>query len=250
MKRGATLVLGETDPDLEPFFLATRTARVLLRDRDFAVRRAVARASAAVSSIFRARRAATPMCTCRCTAGHQADNAAIALAAAEAFVGAPLPPTVVADGFASVRSPGRLEVVGRHPLVLLDGAHNVAGAAALRGALDEEFAAASRTLLVGLLAGEGAARDARPRSASTTPTPPRVLPAAEPARARSCRGGPGGARTSASRAEHIEVTSRCATRSAPRSCRPPRTVSSSSPDRSTPSAPPVKRFRVVTGLHR
>jgi dihydrofolate synthase/folylpolyglutamate synthase len=42
-------------------------------------------------------------------------------------------------------------VVARHPLVLLDGAHNVAGAAALRAALDEEFAAAARTLVVGLL---------------------------------------------------------------------------------------------------
>ena len=82
---------------------------------------------------------------------HQADNAAIALAAAEAFVGGPLPQTVVADGFASVRSPGRLEVVGRHPLVLLDGAHNVAGAEALRAALAEALAAAARTLVLGLL---------------------------------------------------------------------------------------------------
>jgi dihydrofolate synthase/folylpolyglutamate synthase len=56
-----------------------------------------------------------------------------------------------------VRSPGRLEVVGRHPLVLLDGAHNLAGAAALRAALDDEFTLApeqQRTLVVGLLREE------------------------------------------------------------------------------------------------
>jgi dihydrofolate synthase/folylpolyglutamate synthase len=44
-----------------------------------------------------------------------------------------------------------MELVGRHPLVLLDGAHNVAGAEALRRALTEEFAPAARTLVVGLL---------------------------------------------------------------------------------------------------
>jgi dihydrofolate synthase/folylpolyglutamate synthase len=82
---------------------------------------------------------------------HQGDNAAAALAAAEAFVGAPLDPEGVRGAFSRVKSPGRLELVGRHPLVLLDGAHNVAGAEALRRALAEEFAPAARTLVVGLL---------------------------------------------------------------------------------------------------
>jgi dihydrofolate synthase/folylpolyglutamate synthase len=82
---------------------------------------------------------------------HQADNAAIALAAVEAFLGRPLQEEIVADVFGTVRSPGRLEVVGHQPLVLLDGAHNVAGAHSLRVALGEEFPAAPRTLVVGLL---------------------------------------------------------------------------------------------------
>ncbi len=82
---------------------------------------------------------------------HQADNAAIALAAAESFVRGPLPFDVVAEAFARVESPGRLEVVRRQPLVLLDGAHNVAGAEALRRALDEEFSEGPRTLIVGML---------------------------------------------------------------------------------------------------
>src|SRR5207237_9569937 len=82
---------------------------------------------------------------------HQRDNDAAAIAAAEAFVGTPLDPEAVRGAFSRVKSPGRLELVGRHPLVLLDGAHNVAGAEALRRALAEEFAPAARTLVVGLL---------------------------------------------------------------------------------------------------
>jgi dihydrofolate synthase/folylpolyglutamate synthase len=50
-----------------------------------------------------------------------------------------------------VMSPGRLEVVGRRPLILLDGAHNVAGAQALRAALGEEFGDDPRTYVIGLL---------------------------------------------------------------------------------------------------
>ena len=49
-------------------------------------------------------------------------------------------PDVVDEGFAAVRVPGRLEVLGRRPLLLVDGAHNVAGMAALGAALIEEFA--------------------------------------------------------------------------------------------------------------
>jgi dihydrofolate synthase / folylpolyglutamate synthase len=82
---------------------------------------------------------------------HQADNAAAALTAAEAFLGRPLSEQVVTDAFAAVRSPGRLEVVRHQPLVLLDGAHNVAGAGALRAALMEEFPTSPRTFVVGLL---------------------------------------------------------------------------------------------------
>ena len=53
--------------------------------------------------------------------------------------------------FDRVRAPGRLEVMGTQPLVIIDGAHNVGGAGALIRALAEEFAPAPRTLVVGLL---------------------------------------------------------------------------------------------------
>ena len=54
---------------------------------------------------------------------------------AESLVVSPADPDVVAEVFGRVTSPGRLEVVGHQPLVLLDGAHNVAGVHALTAAL-------------------------------------------------------------------------------------------------------------------
>lgn len=72
---------------------------------------------------------------------HQAHNAAVALAAVEGFLaGGDVDGDLVRAGFAAVRSPGRLEVVRRSPTVLVDAAHNPAGAQALALALTEAFA--------------------------------------------------------------------------------------------------------------
>lgn len=122
---------------------------------------------------------------------HQGENAAVALAAAEAFFGAPLDPEVVAEAFAGLRLPGRLEVLARRPLVLLDGAHNPAGAQALGAALAEDFAGPGRLqVLFGCLRGPdpaellesiGTERIAR---VVATPAPsPRTRPAGEVAAA-------------------------------------------------------------------
>ncbi|MGW0531994.1 bifunctional tetrahydrofolate synthase/dihydrofolate synthase [Streptomyces sp. NPDC003032] len=76
---------------------------------------------------------------------HQAHNAAVALAAVEAFFGIgsqharPLDIDVIRKAFASVASPGRLEVVRRSPTVVLDAAHNPAGARAAAAAIGEAF---------------------------------------------------------------------------------------------------------------
>jgi dihydrofolate synthase/folylpolyglutamate synthase len=92
---------------------------------------------------------------------HQAGNAACALAAVEAFFGAGergrLDIDVVRAGFASVTSPGRLEVVRRSPTVILDGAHNPAGAAALAVALDEAFTFTRLVAVVAVLDDKDAA---------------------------------------------------------------------------------------------
>jgi dihydrofolate synthase/folylpolyglutamate synthase len=146
----STLVLGERDPDLEPIFTARRPQRVFRRDADFGVRENSLAVGGRLVDLY------TPMRTYADVSlplhgAHQADNAAVALMAAEAFLDAPLDDEVVRGALGAVRSPGRLEVVRRSPLVLLDGAHNVAGAEALRAALDEAFATGPRTVIVGLL---------------------------------------------------------------------------------------------------
>ena len=71
---------------------------------------------------------------------HQAQNAAVALAAVEAFTGdQPLDEDLVRAAFAEVTSPGRLEIIRRSPTILLDAAHNPAGAEATAAALEDSF---------------------------------------------------------------------------------------------------------------
>jgi dihydrofolate synthase / folylpolyglutamate synthase len=87
---------------------------------------------------------------------HQAQNAALALAAVEAFLGAgkgkQLEADLVREGFAQVDSPGRLERVRSAPTILLDGAHNPHGMAATASALEEEFAFRHLVAVVAVLA--------------------------------------------------------------------------------------------------
>jgi dihydrofolate synthase/folylpolyglutamate synthase len=74
---------------------------------------------------------------------HQAHNAACALAAVEAFLGGGqdrLDVDLVRAAFARMSSPGRLEVVRRAPTILLDAAHNPAGAQVTAAAVAENFA--------------------------------------------------------------------------------------------------------------
>lgn len=73
---------------------------------------------------------------------HQGHNAALAIAAVESLIGGAaqaLAPDVVADGLAQVTSPGRLQLVGVAPTVLVDSAHNPHGARALVQALGDSF---------------------------------------------------------------------------------------------------------------
>ena len=80
---------------------------------------------------------------------HQAQNAAMALAAVEAFAGTGvLDDDVVRAAFAEVTSPGRLEIIRRSPTILLDAAHNPHGAEAVAAALEDSF---SFSPLVGVM---------------------------------------------------------------------------------------------------
>ncbi|MBU4215070.1 MAG: bifunctional folylpolyglutamate synthase/dihydrofolate synthase [Actinobacteria bacterium] len=85
---------------------------------------------------------------------HQAHNALLALVATEALLtgGAALDPGAVEVAFADVSSPGRLEVVRNSPTIVVDGAHNPAGAAVLATAIDEAFAFTRVVGVVGVMA--------------------------------------------------------------------------------------------------
>lgn len=97
---------------------------------------------------------------------HQAGNAACALAAVEALLGGQadagagpgqLDPELVRQGFAAVTSPGRLEVLRTSPTVLVDAAHNPAGARAMAAGLTEAFSFTRLVAVVAILADKDAA---------------------------------------------------------------------------------------------
>ncbi|WP_156759658.1 bifunctional folylpolyglutamate synthase/dihydrofolate synthase [Microbacterium karelineae] len=73
---------------------------------------------------------------------HQGDNAALAVAAVESLIGGGaqrIAGDVRTQGFAEVASPGRLQLIGTEPTVIVDAAHNPHGARALVSALREAF---------------------------------------------------------------------------------------------------------------
>ncbi|WDZ89521.1 folylpolyglutamate synthase/dihydrofolate synthase family protein [Nocardiopsis sp. HUAS JQ3] len=85
---------------------------------------------------------------------HQAGNAAVAVAAVEAFASSGddaggLDPAIVAEALAGVDSPGRMEVVRTSPTIIADAAHNPAGMTATAAAVEEAF---TFSRLVGVVA--------------------------------------------------------------------------------------------------
>ncbi|POH61853.1 dihydrofolate synthase [Cryobacterium zongtaii] len=91
---------------------------------------------------------------------HQAQNAAVAIAAVESFLGAgsqALVEDILVEGLATATSPGRLQLVGIEPTVLVDAAHNPHGALALSAALESYFDFDEIVVVVGILADKDAA---------------------------------------------------------------------------------------------
>lgn len=85
---------------------------------------------------------------------HQAENAAVAIAAVEAFLGGgekPLNVELIRAGWEDLTSPGRLEIIRSAPTVLLDAAHNPHGIKAAAQAFKESFAVDKLNLVVGIL---------------------------------------------------------------------------------------------------
>ena len=84
---------------------------------------------------------------------HQAENAASAIAAVEMFLGGrAIADEVLRSALADSLSPGRLQVVSKEPLIVLDGAHNPAGLRSLRRSIQWHFKPERTTALVAMLA--------------------------------------------------------------------------------------------------
>ncbi|MDA8025666.1 MAG: Mur ligase family protein [Actinomycetota bacterium] len=79
---------------------------------------------------------------------HQAINAVTAVAAVEELERKSVNPTVVAEACATFYMPGRIEVVSKEPVVILDGAHNKEAIEALTGVVRDDFGGFSKYVAV------------------------------------------------------------------------------------------------------
>jgi len=146
-KASSTLIVGETDPELLDIFEGEGAASVLLAGREFQLLSDqpavggrlidVRTAKGLYEDVFVAVHGA-----------HQAINASVALTATEAFFDAAVADDVVAEAFGELQLPGRVEVVGKEPTVVLDGAHNPQAAMALEQTLTTAFGGASPRVFV------------------------------------------------------------------------------------------------------
>lgn len=188
IKPGSTVVCAVQDDDVAAV-IAERAAEVgatvLWEGRDFGVEHRVPAVGGQMMRL-RGLRAEYDEVFLPLHGAHQAQNAAVALAAVEAFLGQePLDDELVKDGFAEVTSPGRLEVIRRSPTILLDAAHNPHGAAAVAEAIEDSFLLNPLIGVVGVMGDkdhEGMLAALEPVLAAVVCTQartPRALPAEE-----------------------------------------------------------------------
>jgi len=152
-KPGSVLVVGDTNEALREIWNAAESSAVLLRGNDFEISENELAVGGRMIDV-RTERAVYKELPLPLHGQHQGDNASIALTAVEEFFGNVLDIEVVREGFAAVRMPGRFEVLGRAPLVVIDGAHNPAGADVCAQVFFDDFSPeGKRILVVGALKG-------------------------------------------------------------------------------------------------
>jgi dihydrofolate synthase/folylpolyglutamate synthase len=147
IKPGSAVVIGETNPDLVRIFTDAGGASSLVRGDDFEVLEQNLALGGRVVDL-RTPTTIYPEVFVPLNGRHQCENAAVALTAVEAFFASPVPGEIVAEGFSHVSMPGRFEVLGHQPLVIVDGAHNPPGADSCATVFFEDFDPAGRRLLV------------------------------------------------------------------------------------------------------
>lgn len=152
IKAGAKAVLAAQQPDAARVLLARCAevgAEVLREGVEFGL---IGRTPAIGGQVLRLDTAEGPLgdLFLPLFGAHMAQNAALAVAAVEAFLGGkPLPPEVISAGLEQVEAPARLEIVRRSPTVVIDTCHNPHGARATIDAVSEAF---DFTPLVGVVA--------------------------------------------------------------------------------------------------
>ena len=152
-KPGSVLVVGDTNEELSEVWNAAESAAVLLRGNDFEISENELAVGGRMIDV-RTERAVYKELPLPLHGQHQGENASIALTAVEEFFGNLLDIEIVREGFAAVRMPGRFEVLGRGPLVVIDGAHNPAGADVCAQVFFDDFSPeGKRILVVGALKG-------------------------------------------------------------------------------------------------
>ena len=140
-------VIGETDPAIVAVLAEAPAASRLLRGTDFETAGNTLAVGGRLVDI-RTPTTIYPDVFVPLHGAHQGDNASLALTAVEAFFAAPLAEDVVAEGFAAVSVPGRFEVIGYQPLVVVDGAHNPVGADTCAQVFFDDFNPDGRRILV------------------------------------------------------------------------------------------------------
>lgn len=141
LNRGGALVTGPLPPEAEPIVAArVKDLETPWRafGRDFSIEGATMAVGGWLCDIAGVY-SSYPELELLLHGRHQLRNLAIAIASTEALFGKELRLTAVQEGVAAVRSPGRLEVIARRPLVLIDGAHTPGAITEVARSLDEEF---------------------------------------------------------------------------------------------------------------
>jgi dihydrofolate synthase / folylpolyglutamate synthase len=186
IKPKSTVVVGETDEEIAAIFTNSVSTALWQRDVDFeCLSNDLAVGGRLVE--LRTPAATYPDVFVSLNGRHQGLNASLAVAAVEAFFDGPLDAEVLNEALGAVKMPGRCEVLSHHPLTIVDGAHNPAGAEAFAEALDEDFdVAGERIYVVGFLGPRdpeamlrALGTDGARRVICCTPPSARAIPAAD-----------------------------------------------------------------------
>jgi len=186
IKPSSIVVLGETDEILREIFLKPNARSRILRGDDFDCEDNRLAVGGRLISV-RTPRTTYEDILVPLHGQHQGENASLAICAVEAFFDAIIDRQILDAALESVVMPGRFEVLAHQPLVIVDGAHNPAGAKVCAEVFFEDFNMQGRKILV-----TGALRSRDPDELLTTfranefdvvitctPPSPRGLPAKE-----------------------------------------------------------------------